>query len=259
MKKILTDILKKGFNLAVAAMLLLSVAGFAMHAQKISVNGVKVEISNETEHKFVTEDFVKSLVLPDSLVGGGENQTFELTMGLWELENKIKENPFVENVQVSRDLGGKLLVEITQKKPLARIGSNSLAGGYVTDKGEVIPLSDSYAAKLPVLTGKPATNGQMLDSAYWVAKQGLDLLEFLGYVQSEDFWRAQIEQIVVSDAGELVIYQQIGQQNVVFGPPTMYKAKLAKLKIFYDKIAKQRGWDKYSTVIVKYHNQIVCS
>lgn len=91
----------------------------------------------------------------------------------------------------------------------------------------------------------------------------LNLLNFVGFVERDDFWRSEIVQIVVSKgsggAPEIELVPRTGSHTVIFGSPDDAEEKLAKLLAFYRNGLRNIGWEAYRTINVKYREQVVCT
>ena len=83
------------------------------------------------------------------------------------------------------------------------------------------------------------------------------------FLQTDDFWNNQIEQIYVSRGKKnervIEIVPRVGDQIVYLGTINNFEKKLNNLKIFYDKAIKTVGWNKYAKVNLEYENQIICT
>ena len=53
------------------------------------------------------------------------------------------------------------------------------------------------------------------------------------FVNKDDFWRAQIEQVFIQQNGELLLLPQVGDYLIEFGTPDNYELKLRNLKAVY--------------------------
>ncbi len=88
------------------------------------------------------------------------------------------------------------------------------------------------------------------------------LLNFVGKVENDDFWRSELVQIVVhtahSGSPELELVPRSGQHIILFGRLENIDRKLDKLLCFYRKGLSRTGWDRYRYIDVRYHNQVVC-
>ncbi len=50
----------------------------------------------------------------------------------------------------------------------------------------------------------------------------------------------------------------IGETKIEFGRPMNIEKKFEKLSVFYTRIIPAEGWNKYTTVKLRFKNQIVC-
>jgi cell division protein FtsQ len=66
-------------------------------------------------------------------------------------------------------------------------------------------------------------------------------------------------QIYVDENGELLLIPRVGDQKIVFGKTDNIIKKFDKLSLFYRKGIVGNGWKKYSTINLKFKNQIVCT
>lgn len=91
----------------------------------------------------------------------------------------------------------------------------------------------------------------------------LKLINFVGWLESESFWGAEIVQIVAettpSGALELELVPRSGRFTILFGRIEQVEEKFDKLLHFYKDGLNKMGWDCYSTINVKYDGQVVCS
>ena len=89
-------------------------------------------------------------------------------------------------------------------------------------------------------------------------KRGKTLIPFFQYIENNEFWKAQISQIIVAKDGGIVLIPTIGTTRIDFGLATNIENKFKKLFIFYQKVIPNKGWNKYSWVQLKYKNQVIC-
>jgi len=91
----------------------------------------------------------------------------------------------------------------------------------------------------------------------------LKLVNFVGIIEKDDFWRSEIVQIVVttgsSGAPEIELVPRAGDHTILFGPPDDIDEKFDRLERFYRKGLRHIGWDTYRTISVKYKGQVVCT
>ncbi|MBK6266960.1 cell division protein FtsQ [Marivirga sp. S37H4] len=213
-----------------------------------------VRIENQDGNFFINEGDIMDVVTKN----GQEmvvNLPFE-NVKLKEIEERIEQLKFVQSAQVYRDLSGYMMIDAMQAKPIARIFNPGGKDYYISDRGEIIPVSDRFTARVMVLSGsffKPYLNKNMLlDDA------GRDLFNFIKFIEKDRFWSAQFAQLEVDKRGMIKIYPQVTKQLIEFGNTFEYANKLSKLKIFYDKILPDRGWNRYDRVNLQFKDQIIC-
>jgi len=213
---------------------------------------IVIRIHNQAENYFVDETDILRLMTAngDEVIVG---TSFD-DLNLKEIEQRVKEEPFIKEVEIYKDLKGHMLVEAKLRRPFARIittkGSN-----YVALDGTLLPVTGKYNTRVLILSGgyfeQQDLNNLKAD------KDGEGLFEFLNYMEANKFWEAQIAQVDVNADMDIKLYPQVTKQVVEFGTPDNYKKKLSKLKIFYKKILPQKGWNTYERVNLKYDHQII--
>ena len=92
------------------------------------------------------------------------------------------------------------------------------------------------------------------DDGNWMGK----VLELGNYMSNDSFWNAQIEQIYVDTAGDIILIPRVGDHTIIFGDLNDIDTKFNKLYTFYRNVAPAEGWEKYSSVNLKYKDQIIC-
>jgi cell division protein FtsQ len=177
-------------------------------------------------------------------------------VSLKNLERKIKSNKFVDDAQVYRDHKGNILIDITQSRPIARIVQSNGPHAYISDKGEILPVSDKFTARVVIIDGDKA--GKFLDTAYINSKEAKDFISMLHVLEKDPFLKAQVSQITFTRNAEIEFRPQVGDETILLGKLDDIEAKLNKVKIFYKKIIQVKGYSKYKVVNLKYKEQIIC-
>lgn len=246
--------IKKGVLFIAGALLMFMVIGFVGKKQMDKpFSEVYIDIDYSEGQFFLHEDDIRKLIATP----GAEILTsaFAADVNLRSIETKIEKHAFVQNAEVFRDLKGNIKAKVIQKRPIARIINNGGLGAYITDEGEVIPLSGNYTARV-VLVKTPS--GRKYKGRIDEDESGKELFTFLNYLDKSKFWKAQIAEVAMNGRGELTLYPQVTSQYIEFGKPEDIEMKFNKLRIFYTKILPEKGWNAYEKVNVKYKDQIVC-
>ena len=164
-----------------------------------------------------------------------------------EIEKAVLSNEMVANAEVYKTPSGIIKLEIEQKMPILRV--MGVKGNYYVDhRGKIMPISLRYVANVPIATG-------------YVEKEFAksDLYKFALFLQENDFWNDQIEQIYVHPDKEVELIPRVGNHRILLGTFDHFEEKLANLRLFYEQAIPKMGWEKYSIINLKYRNQIVCT
>ncbi len=217
------------------------------------IDGIDITIAQEDGNFFTDQMEVMSLMTIDAsdfIIG---SELSELKPKI--LEERIEKNPFIREAQVYRDLKGTLRVAVEQSKPIARVLMREGEDKYIDTEGRILPVNAKHTARVPLLetTFDFGWEKSINESAY-----GNTVFELLKYIESSDFWRAQITHIVILENGDIELLPQVTKQKVLFGKPENMEAKFARLMIFYKEILPKKGWNTYRQVNLKFDNQIIC-
>ena len=168
------------------------------------------------------------------------------------VEEAVEKHDAIINAEVykvmAKDTGsykGIIAVKINHRKPVMRIVTGS-ENYYLDEFGSKIPVSTYYTANVLAATGN-------INEEF--AKK--ELLPFVMFLENDEFWKAQIEQVHVNGKGEVLLIPLIGEHIVEMGKLNDYPVKLQKLKAFYEQVLAKNNWNKYETVDLKFNNQVI--
>ncbi len=164
-----------------------------------------------------------------------------------DIETYLEENPFIEKIECYKTLSDRVFIKVMQRVPVFRVMADNGEQFYLDMEGNIMP-SAGYAVHLPVVTGAITK------------KTAFPMLQDLSLCMQQDaFWVDQIEQIHVSQAGDLELVPRVGDHIVFLGKPEGVPTKLERLKVFYKKALNKVGWNKYSRINLEFSNQIICT
>lgn len=87
-----------------------------------------------------------------------------------------------------------------------------------------------------------------------------DIYEMAGYITKDTVLNNLIQQLSINQDKEFEMYPSIGNHKIIFGDATDIAGKFEKLKLFYKEgLNKTDNWNKYTTINLKYRNQVVCT
>ncbi len=180
------------------------------------------------------------------------------SIDLAAIERSVQELAHVKKVKVYAGIAGDLFVKISQRNPVVRFLYPDGTGFYIDDKGEMLPLSKNYTARVLVVNGnlkrswlklKSLESAPLLTSIYNLALE----------IRKDAFLNAQLQQLYVNENQEFEFVPRVGNHIIEFGDDSQKERKLENLKIFYLEGLAYKGWNRYSKVSLKFKDQVVCT
>ena len=206
--------------------------------------GVNLEIRDSLKTGYMTTQDIITLLTKQGL--DPTDQPLD-EVNLQVIEEALETSPLISSCECYKTIGGRVVVEVTCRRPILRILNSSNESYYLDEAGEVIERI-SKAVYVPVATGHITRE--------YARTQLLPLAHFL---HEEPLWNAQIAQIHVTQRGELELTPRVGSHTIVLGPPGDYAHKFDKLKTFYEKGLNELGWDRYTRIDVGHGDQVVAT
>ncbi|MDR0955429.1 MAG: cell division protein FtsQ/DivIB [Rikenellaceae bacterium] len=230
--------------------------------------GLNITVQDSNRLGLVTRESVRGILV---------NQRMRLTgarldsINLLAVEQAILASPAIARARVYASMDGKLNIEVEQREPIVRVQTENGYRFYLSADGTVIPLQTARFIDLPIVTGAPQLpfGTEFAGRIPWAteAEKKSDekslflwnLINFVEYLQQDDFWSDQVVQINVLADNEVELIPRLGRSVIRLGGLDEYDAKLDKLLKFYTKGLRYEGWDKYATIDLRYRGQVVCS
>jgi len=245
----------------------LAVAFFLISAKRSSVlcTEVQIVVVDTTDNFFINQADILSALYDN--VGVLKGMNIE-NINSAQIETFIDKLPSVKKSEVYATLNGVLTIEIEQRNPIIRIFSADGKSYYIDEQGTVMPLSETFTPRVLVANGfikekiPYATIRSVRADVETLAAGETSLLQNLyimaKFINENDFWKAQIEQIYVTENNEFELVPKVGTHIIEFGGIDDYLEKFRKLKILYLEGFNNVGWNNYATVNLKYKGQVVC-
>lgn len=240
----------------IAATLIFISIGFANREQNSrSFGQIIFKIKNQFDNYFIAEKDLMGIVSIEGLdVSYGQHIK---DLDLRRVEQKLEAEAFIKNAQIFRDLKGNLVVQVEQRRPIARIIRSNAPDAYISEDGEILPISENFTSRVMLISGQ-YTNNLVASENIATKDHNRKYFEMIQYINLDPFWKAQIAQLDIDEKGEVKMYPQVTKQTVEFGLPNDMEEKFKKLRIFYLKVLPFKGWNSYKRVSLKYQDQIVC-
>ena len=242
---------KKRLKQIAVACLTLLVVGYGIYAMRhfskrqgsAVCQEVEVVLADKSKELLVTKEYIQNMVLKSDYNPVGKRAD---SIDVEAIEVYVEKNKIVRDAEVYLTNSGKLKVKVAQRIPLYKIMGDG--GNFFVDyDGVMLPMQSVYPVKLPIVTGT-------------IEKEfaANELREFVLYLQDNQFWSQQIDQICVRGR-EVELIPKVGNHRILMGTLTDVDKKLKRLKKFYSKGLNEVGWNRYSVISLKYDKQIVCT
>lgn len=216
--------------------------------------GIAVKLSGDDENFFIEEKDIKALLVKNKDLNPVGKPVS--TINIANLEKIVAQDPWVKQADLYIDNNRVLNIKVIQREPVARVFTITGNSFYLDAQADRIPISERYAARVPVFTGFPtdALQLQSADSALTAAIVGIS-----SYVLNNPFWMAQVEQVNITGDRQFEITPKLGDHIIDFGEGTDIEKKFARLLAFYKEGLSRVGWNNYTRVNVAFENEVVCT
>ena len=211
----------------------------------ISVNNLR-DISktdiyfDNSDNLFITKDSIKSAVIEIITTKNIRKSSVHLKALEYEL-NKIE---LVRKSDVFIDVNGTMVIDIEQRKPIARFMDNK---SYLDEDGLVMPKSKYYSARVPVIKGYANTQDQ-LDLIYKLSN----------YIKDDKFLSQSATEILIDSNSNFSIKLRDYRFKILIGQLNNLDLKIKNFKAFYINASANQILNKYSVINLQFDNQVVC-
>ena len=204
------------------------------------------EIIINSENKFLDRYKIESLITEkmdrDSIIKNADI-----------IEKSILANPFVKEIKLYQNLSNKLIVDLVQYQPIARLVSENKKDFYIDLHGNIFPTSTKFSERVLLIHTDDNINYNLknINSTNY----GKKIFTMINYIINDNFLSKIISEIDINYDKNIIIYPQVSKQKIIFGYPEQIDVKFDKLMLFYKKILPAKGWNSYKTVNLKFKNQ----
>ena len=220
----------------------------------LTCSGTQIKILGENKNFFLDSNEIKAIVIEVS----GKNLIGKkvIDIDVKKIKKGLKSHPWIQRVDVFVNKSGKLIIEVEEKNPVARVFMKEGTSFYIDEQVDVLPLKNNVVIQLPIFTNFDASLKSL------TKKDSITLKEvgaFSSYLQKDSFSMAMIDQIYINDNAQFELIPKFGNQVFSFGGATDIEEKINKMKIFYSKVIPNYGWSRYNKIALQYKGQIVAT
>ncbi len=217
---------------------LFSVSNYRNNTRKTATDKIIFTSSNNL---LINEETVNKLLIQKA--SSIEISTKE-TLDLGKIESRLKTMPHVKNAQTYVSVNGLVNTNITPRKAIGRLYSNSPY--YIDEEGFKMPLVDRHAERVPLVFHFKETSKT-------------DLVILLEKIDAELFLKKLIVSIYCQSKQRFSLKIRNYDGIVELGNVKNLNTKIKNFKAFYAKAEKDHLFGKYKKINLEIANQVVCT
>lgn len=222
-------------------------------------NRIEVMIADSVSRQFVKrEDIVRQVMGSGIPILGVPVNKLEI----YRVEDLVSGNPFIRSAEVYKTIGGILTIQIRQREPIIRIMKTNARDFYIDREGFIVPFNGVYPSYVLVANGaipEPTGHPAGLYQVFEAGDRWNELYRLARFIEEDDLWKQQIEQIYVKQNGDMELVPRVGAHLILLGKPDKLEEKFNRLEILYGNGFGQSEWNKYEQINIKYDNQVICT
>lgn len=233
---------------------------YAHTSNKRLCKDIKITIADSSEYHFVTKrDIQNTIYERNGKILGKPVRDIPLN----DIETTMSNYRELKVAEVFMTIDGILHIYADQRNPVMRVMANNGGDYFVDVDGVVIRRRNLYTPRLHIVGGNVNISQAMLKGVSVLdtsIKNSIlkDIYYLVSYINDDDYWSAQIDQIFVDKNDEIDLVPRVGNFMVHLGTTENFEGKLRNLQTFYEKVLPEVGWNKYSKINLAYKDQIVC-
>lgn len=192
---------------------------------------------------FVTSEMVNKLLIEKNSAAIAIRKD---KVDLNRLEKALNKHEMIDKSEVFVSIDGVLKAVVTQKTPIARV-FNENGSFYIDYKGNEMPLSAIFTARVPLVTGDvSAENRNKIATVFRV-------------IHDDDFLSKNIIGVQTLPSGNMVMANRNYSYSIDFGKAINIERKFSNYKAFFQKAVSDSSITKYKKVSLRFTNQVVCT
>jgi cell division protein FtsQ len=192
--------------------------------------------------------FVKRETVNKLLIENKENVSSigKDKLDLNKLERRLNSNEMIGKSDVFVSIDGVLKAVVIQKTPVARVFDRE-GSFYVDYEGGIMPLSDNFTARVPLVSGVINRKNSEKYSQLFRA------------IYDDDFLKKNIIAIEVMHNGRLKMLNRNYNYEIDFGDIVNMERKFKDYKAFFQKAVLDSSLYKYKKIDLRFTKQVVCT
>lgn len=205
--------------------------------------GVDVVIRNTKGNTLLNKEFVTDILANKKISPQGQTIS---KINLNKIEQVVGANAYIDSVQCYFTPKHNLCISVIPRKPVMHVITDETEY-YMDANGNVMP-TGNFNLDLCLMTGNISVK---------MAKD--KLLPLASFLDSNEPWKDEIQQVNVIDEQHIELIPQTGEHRIRIGNGNNIQEKMDKLLLFREEGLDKVGWNKYSYIDLSYNGQVVCT
>lgn len=173
------------------------------------------------------------------------------SMDFGKIRNRFDQIPYVKQTDISVEPNGNLMINITERQPIALLADGSQKV-YVDQDGVRLPVVLGKTVDVPILYGFKAT--PMEDTLQNKAFKTVS--DFLTTVHNNQVSNATISEVVWTKKEGIIALTNQNGVKLIFGKGD-FENRLRNWEAFYGEVVKQKGIKAMRSINLRFEGQIV--
>jgi cell division protein FtsQ len=232
----------------------------ASSTNSVHCRGISVDLKDSSDLHLVTRRQLLNAAYGNSGKMLGKPIKDISVTAIEERLNVLKELKVAEAYST---IDGTIHIYADQRDPVMRVMPETGGDFFVDKEGYVFRKKNIYTPRLHIVEGNVIITQAML-AGVSVLDTSIrnsilkDIYYIIDYIDDDDFWSAQIDQVYIDRNDEIDLIPRAGSQVVHLGTAENLEGKLRNLEAFYEQVLPEVGWNKYSVINLEFKDQIVC-
>ena len=168
----------------------------------------------------------------------------------------LESHPFVHAARISKTFPNKVVVEITERDPVALLNMNPVL--FIDEEGVVLPdLGNVSDDIIPIMSGFNTAHELYPIGHQTVSQKVLESVELIDYIiEYYPHLYDNLSEITLNSNDEFVLILANYPTKVILGTER-FQEKIQILNSFEQALPKQEGLHHFSTLDLRYNRQII--
>jgi cell division protein FtsQ len=193
------------------------------------------QINIDNQNKFIEKSKIYEIF----------NSNIKIQKDINLIENQINEHPQIKDAQVYIQHNGDIDINLTERIPLVRVFDNNKSY-YLDTDCKSMQLSSRYTSSNLIVNG---------DLIFFDENEICNLYH---HIKSNPFLESLVTQIYLQKHN-IILITRFKDLEINIGNLDYLEMKFDNLLAFYENIIKFKGWNYYTSVNLKYYDQIICT